>query len=319
MNIKQKIAAVWAALVLTAFAAAGCANNKPSEDVNDRVDNNIESEFESDKDDPSEEKDDEKEEDEKDGESEKEDKAENEAEDTDQNKKEDKTDDTKSDIKKEDKDEAKDNVKNDTKDEPAVDPSIDEQPEVPEVPAPGEGLPEDGTPSDDALGEEGTVVILPEKPKPETDTPADANALAGKTTAEIIEMIYENKSVDLFLDTLSIDVTDANSVKFYTGLSSADGIKEISVSEPMMGSQAYSLVLVRVGEGTDAASVAASMKEGINPAKWICVEADHVIAASSGDLALLFMVQTDLADTASTSDIFEAFKAVCGTAVEANG
>lgn len=281
MNIKQKIAAVWAALVLTAFAAAGCANNKPSEDVNDRVDNKIESEFESDKDDPSEEKDDEKEEDEKkedekDGESEKEDKAEN---------------------------EDSDNIIEDKKDDPKADTPSDEQPEIPEVPAQGEGLPENDTSS----------------AQPETDTPADANALAGKTTAEIIEMIYENKSVDLFLDTLSIDVTDANSVKFYTGLSSADGIKEISVSEPMMGSQAYSLVLVRVGEGTDAASVAASMKAGINPAKWICVEADHVIAASSGDLALLFMVQTDLADTASTSDIFEAFKAVCGTAVEANG
>lgn len=148
------------------------------------------------------------------------------------------------------------------------------------------------------------------------ETASDTVDLSNQTVSDIINLIYKNKSVELYLDTLSVDVTDANSVKFYTGLTDGTGLKEIAVSEPMMGSQAYSLVLARVAPGTDAASIAKSMKDGINPAKWICVEADHVVAASSGDLALLFMVQTDLVNTASTTDILEAFKAVCGTITE---
>ena len=38
----------------------------------------------------------------------------------------------------------------------------------------------------------------------------------------------------------------------YTGLSSNENIDAVVVSEPMIGSQAYSLVLVKVKDGQDA-------------------------------------------------------------------
>lgn len=50
-------------------------------------------------------------------------------------------------------------------------------------------------------------------------------------------MIYEKKRVDLDLETDTLDLSDADAVKLIAGLSSTDGIKEIAVSEPMMGSR----------------------------------------------------------------------------------
>ncbi len=84
----------------------------------------------------------------------------------------------------------------------------------------------------------------------------------------------------------------------------------------MMGSQAYSMVLVRVSDSANAASVAQTMKDNINPRKWICVEADDIKAASKGDLALFFMVDSAFADTVTASEIMEAFKSVCGGSLD---
>lgn len=309
MTIKTKLTALLAALLLTTFTAVGCSDKKPTGDVN--VPSDIELENKTDEELENEEEN-------KENVDNEENKTENEPNGENETKEDNKKEDTQKPVdNKTDKEEPakKDEPK---KDEPTVKPGPEEQPEVPEIPAQGTGLPEElpeEKPIAPAPEEPKNEIVLPEKPKND-DAGSDTVDLSNQTVSDIINMIYENKSVDLYLDTLNVDVTDANSVKFYTGLADGTGLKEIAVSEPMMGSQAYSLVLVRVAPGTDAASIAKSMKSGINPAKWICVEADHVVAASSGDLALLFMVQTDLVNTASTTDILDAFKAVCGTITE---
>lgn len=235
-------------------------------------------------------------------------------------KNDDNQDDSKDETTDDKKDEAGDTVKDDqpvvdgdkkddTKPEPKPDnkpnkPADTEQPEVPEVPAPDTNVPD-------------TKPDTKPETKPDNTGSNDASVdLSGKTTAEIISMIYEKKPVDLFLDTVTLDLSDADAVKFIAGLSSTDGIKEISVSEPMMGSQAYSMVLVRVSDSANAASVAQTMKDNINPRKWICVEADDIKAASKGDLALFFMVDSEFADTVTASEIMDAFKSVCGGSLD---
>lgn len=178
-------------------------------------------------------------------------------------------------------------------------PDNTEQPEIPEVPAPDSGLTDNGNTGSNAnTGDNGN-----------TGTSVD---LSGKTASDIISMIYEKKPIDLALDTISVDLTNKDTVKSYAGLTSADGIKEIAVSEPMMSSQAYSLVVVRVSDSANAASVAKSMKDGINPRKWVCVEADDIKAATYGDLVVFFMVDSDFSDTVTASDIMNAFKSICG-------
>lgn len=131
------------------------------------------------------------------------------------------------------------------------------------------------------------------------------------TTSEIIEQVYEHKLPEFKVMSMEVDLSDAEAVKYNTGLDNADKISEVSVSESMMGSQAYSLVMVRVKDAKDSKEVAEAMKAGINPAKWICVEADDIAAAGYGDMVMFIMVSSQL-DSAASKDMIEAFKTVCG-------
>ena len=290
--MKKKIALLLAALLIASAAAYGCAKK---DTTGSDPDTDITA--------PSEdEKNDDNKDDSKDGNK----------DETDGDKK-DETGDNADDTVKDDQPVADDDKKDDTKPEPKPDnkpnkPADTEQPEVPEVPAPDTNIPD--------TKPEHQPETKPET-KPDNTGSNDASAdLSGKTTAEIISMIYEKKPVDLFLDTVTLDLSDTDTVKFIAGLSSTDGIKEISVSEPMMGSQAYSMVLVRVSDSANAASVAQTMKDNINPRKWVCVEADDIKAASKGDLALFFMVDSQFADTVTASEIMDAFKSVCGGSLD---
>lgn len=278
--MKKKLALLLAALLITSAAAYGCAK-KDTPDPN--PDTNITSPSEDGKNDQNQE----------DGKNEADGKTDGK---TDEAEKDDKP---ATDAGK--KDDTKPEVKPETKPNK---PSDTEQPEIPEVPAPDAGLPE-------------TKPEAKPETKPDNVGSNDASVdLSGKTAAEIISMIYEKKPVDLDLETDTLDLSDADAVKLIAGLSSTDGIKEIAVSEPMMGSQAYSMVLVRVSDSANAASVAQTMKDNIDPRKWICVEADDIKAASKGDLALFFMVDSEFADTVTASEIMEAFKSVCGGSLD---
>ena len=78
----------------------------------------------------------------------------------------------------------------------------------------------------------------------------------------------------------------------------------------MMGSQAFSLVLVRLSENANARAIAAEMKENINPRKWICAMADQVMAAGYGDVVMFIMVDSQLGKTAQS--YVDAFADICG-------
>lgn len=141
---------------------------------------------------------------------------------------------------------------------------------------------------------------------------AEQTALDGKTLPEIIDLIYEQKDPGLSVGTMEIDLGDPSSLQYSTGLDSADGIEAAAVSEAMISAQAYSMVLVRTGEDADTEAVAKRMKEGIDPAKWICVQADDMEVSGYGDVAMLIMVSSELSDSVTAEEITEAFRTVCG-------
>lgn len=93
----------------------------------------------------------------------------------------------------------------------------------------------------------------------------------------------------------------------FTGLDSAEGIKSVNVQEPMMGSQAYSLVLVELEDGVNAEEIAEKMKAGINPRKWVCVEADELEVATYKNFAMLIMMSSDLGDDVDAKTIANLF------------
>ena len=148
-----------------------------------------------------------------------------------------------------------------------------------------------------------------------TTAPAQTVTNVEGTMEEILNKIVEIQPVEFMGGTMPIDLTDKSedglwNIKYNTGLDNADNITDAAMFGPMMGSMAYSMVTVRVKEGADVAAVAEGMKTGIDPRKWICVEADDLQVVSYGDVVMLIMVASD---SGMTSQSFvDAFAQVCG-------
>ncbi len=160
--------------------------------------------------------------------------------------------------------------------------------------------------------------VKPEQPvqKPEDNTAE--SALAGKSLSEIIDMIYEKNPVeDLSLVTDAIDAEDADSLEYLTGITDGSLVSEASISAPMIGSIPYSLVVVRVKDKKDTATVAQQMKDNIDLRRWICVEADSLTVVGYDDVIMLFMINSEeYGDVASTDGMKEAFKSICGGSLD---
>ena len=135
-------------------------------------------------------------------------------------------------------------------------------------------------------------------------------ALEDKSPDEIIEMIYENHETGLAVQTMDVDLTNADTLSYYTGLDDAEGVSQAAVSEAMIGAQAYSLVVVRAENPAQTQTIAQAMRDGINQAKWICVEADDLRVVACGDVIMLVMVSSQLSDTVTAQDMVDAFVAV---------
>lgn len=150
--------------------------------------------------------------------------------------------------------------------------------------------------------------------KPADDNNGDSGV--SMSLNEIIDAVYKKNPIDLSLETDSVDISNADMLNSFTGLDSADKIKEAVVSEPMMGSQAYSFVLVRVKDAADAEEVANAMINGIDPRKWICVEADDVRVMVKGDVVALYMIDSEFGDEMSGDGIEAALTEVLGGSLD---
>ena len=125
----------------------------------------------------------------------------------------------------------------------------------------------------------------------------------------LVDKIYEGVTIEMpMLQTMQLDIVDVDQLNSFTGLSSSEGIEYVVVSEPMMTSQAYSLVLVKVKGGVNANDIAKAMNENINARKWLCVAAEKVYTAASGDVVCLVMSNKDTAKA-----VYDSFKIQAGS------
>ena len=143
---------------------------------------------------------------------------------------------------------------------------------------------------------------------------ADKTPLEG-TMEENTMKVMEIAPVEFMGGIIPVDLTDTSedgkwAVSYFTGLSDAAKITDVAVYESMMGSQAFSLVMVRTAEGTDPKAVAEEMKSGIDPRKWICVGADEIMAAGYGETVMFIMVDSQLGLKAQS--YVDAFTQVAG-------
>ena len=130
----------------------------------------------------------------------------------------------------------------------------------------------------------------------------------------LIEKIYEGQDGTMIPSTVQTQViytTDEEAVKYTTGLDNVNDIEFVAVSEPMITSQAYSLILVKVKDGVNANEVAKTMSENIDTRKWICVSAEQLYATSSGNVVCVVMTNAETAKL-----VYERFKTLAGTVGE---
>lgn len=123
------------------------------------------------------------------------------------------------------------------------------------------------------------------------------------TLSEIMAKVYAGTENDM-PGLSQMEVTDENKA-YYFGTDDIE-FKEALASEPMISSIAHSVVLVRLNEGQDAEAVKKTIKENVNPAKWVCVnvEEQNVHVESKGDLVILIM------DNNKPDKLLENFKAL---------
>ena len=89
----------------------------------------------------------------------------------------------------------------------------------------------------------------------------------------------------------NMEVTSEN-VEGFLGTAEIE-YEEALASESMVGAIAHSVVLVRAKEGADIEAVKTTIKENVNPRKWVCVgvEKDDVIIKNKGDLIIVIIVE----------------------------
>ena len=151
---------------------------------------------------------------------------------------------------------------------------------------------------------------------PETTAPAASASAPEGTCAELVEKLYENVTVELALmtETTETSLSDAEMFAYLTGLQSNEGVADVAVSMPMMGAQAYHVVLVRAESTDKAAELAQYLFDNSDMARWVCVQATEKQAVVCGDLA--FFVMLDPQYGVTCDQLVEGFTTVCGGAVD---
>ena len=139
------------------------------------------------------------------------------------------------------------------------------------------------------------------------------------TCEELLNQIVEKQPVEFMGGIIPVDLADTSedglwAINYFTGLQDASQITEVSIFEPMMGSIAFSMVMVRVAPEAGTKTVAEAMKSGIDTRKWICVGADDILVAGYADMVMLIMLDTNTGLTAQS--FVDAFSAVVGAELE---
>ncbi|MDD5836283.1 MAG: DUF4358 domain-containing protein [bacterium] len=112
----------------------------------------------------------------------------------------------------------------------------------------------------------------------------------------MLKTIYNNLGDNIpSLDTDEISTDDTEMVKSLTGLETTDMIDSIVVSQPMMNAQALEVAVIKTRENANINNMMDEIKNNVNMNRWICVSADKLYIASSGDVIFMVMADSDWA------------------------
>ena len=113
---------------------------------------------------------------------------------------------------------------------------------------------------------------------------------------KMLKTIYKNLADELpELTTEEINLKESELVESLTGLKSTDDINTLVVSEPVMGSQALEVAVIKTKEKTDNEAMMKNIKDNVDMSRWICVSAEKLYIVNSGDVIFMVMADSDWA------------------------
>lgn len=118
----------------------------------------------------------------------------------------------------------------------------------------------------------------------------------------MINTIYKDISLPS-LETATINLTDNNIVESYTGIKDNSNLELLVVSEPLMSSQAYSMVVAKYKEGTNIDNIKQEMYNNVNMRKWICVSAEKLYITNYENTIVYIMASEEWA-----KPVYNSFK-----------
>lgn len=156
---------------------------------------------------------------------------------------------------------------------------------------------------DDVLNQPATP---PEGGEDMTATPEEGETpTADAELSAMVDDLYAAYPVELMMMiTSAVDLSDESWLTYNTGLTAEQGalVDAGVLSESMTGSQAYSLVLLRVKDEADAQTIADAVLNNVQMNKWVCTMADKARVVTFGDKVLFVMSNSELADVDALID-----------------
>ena len=120
----------------------------------------------------------------------------------------------------------------------------------------------------------------------------------GEVDAALLQPVMDilNNSGVQYLDAYTISQIPKDEFFALTvGLSSGDGIASAVSCAPMMITDAYSLMIVKL-DGAKAEDVCADFEKNLDWRKWVCVAPDQALIAVKGDMVLCLMAMQPVFD-----------------------
>ena len=114
------------------------------------------------------------------------------------------------------------------------------------------------------------------------------------TLEEIMTKVYSSIPEDERPGALANTEVNEENIEYYLGTKEIE-YESALASESMIGSIAHSTVLVRVKDDSDIEEIKTTIKENVDPRKWICVgvEEDDVIIKNKGNLIIVIIVENE--------------------------
>ena len=125
------------------------------------------------------------------------------------------------------------------------------------------------------------------------DTAAADNVFDAMPLTDVLAAVMNGVNVEFMT---MAEPLNAENFEYFAYTPYAEGWEAIT-GDAMIGSIAHSVVIIKAPEGADVAATAETIKNSADPRKWMCVEAEKVIVETRGNVILLVMSFTDIADS----------------------